>query len=418
MAWARKTAGGKWGGAYRDAAGAVRYTPAVHTFKTEARAAGTLEEAKARRGQRSDPTGARMKWGAWCDQWWPTRGVEASTEVGNRPYLRHCRARWDTTPVGMISRHDLQAWVRELSRDMAASSVRQAFYLVSASLNAAISHGIIDVNPCGGVELPVPPPATERFLSDVEVDKIFYHLDERWRVLAELLLDTGVRLAEACGLHWERVNLDAGTLTVVEVWQTAGTRAMKAYPKGRRIRTVPLTGAMTDLLVRWRDHHPDTGSCGRPHVVDDSKRARARAREVERVKAGRPARVGSIPTSCRSSLVIAGPQGAPIDPHNFTTRQWSQAVRLAEVADATPHALRHTYASRLLTEDVPIARVSKLLGHASVSTTERYAYLVDDRFDEVRAALQRSSGRDAGRDAATEPTQAQDVSRWRRPRSL
>ncbi|HVL63400.1 MAG TPA: hypothetical protein VM430_18620, partial [Microbacterium sp.] len=196
MAWARQSAGGgRWGGVYRDAAGEKQYLPMVHRTKTEAKRAAAVEEDKARRGGRHDPAGPRTRWGDWCDQWLPTRAVEASTVQSSRSYLRRVHARWDRVPLGQITRHDLQAWVRHLEREMAASSVRQTFYLVSASLNAAISHGLIDVNPCKGVDLPVPPPATERFLTDVEVDRVFYYLDERYRLFAELLLATGMRIS-------------------------------------------------------------------------------------------------------------------------------------------------------------------------------------------------------------------------------
>ncbi|MFE7742606.1 tyrosine-type recombinase/integrase [Nocardia sp. NPDC057455] len=51
------------------------------------------------------------------------------------------------------------------------------------------------------------------------------------------------------------------------------------------------------------------------------------------------------------------------------------------------HDLRHTYASRLLERGIPIEDVSRLLGHASVTTTMRYAHRAKSRWDSVRAAL-------------------------------
>ncbi len=45
---------------------------------------------------------------------------------------------------------------------------------------------------------------------------------------------------------------------------------------------------------------------------------------------------------------------------------------------ATPHALRHTFASRLLQSGVSLAKVSKLLGHSSIAMTARYAHLADE----------------------------------------
>jgi site-specific recombinase XerD len=51
------------------------------------------------------------------------------------------------------------------------------------------------------------------------------------------------------------------------------------------------------------------------------------------------------------------------------------------------HDCRHTYASRLVTAGVSLARVQYLLGHESITTTQRYSHLQDDGHDEVRAAL-------------------------------
>jgi integrase len=454
VAWARQSAGGKWGGVYRDAAGDVKYLPCEHRTKTEAKRAAAIEEDKARNGARNDPAGRRMKWGDWCDQWQPTRGVEPSTAASGTSYVKRCRAKWGDVALGMISQHDVQEWVRELGRTLSASSVRQAFYLLSASMNAAISKWpAIGINPCKGVVLPALPVADERYLTDLEVNLLRYHLDERWRLLVDLLLGTGLRLAEACGLHWQRVDLDAKSLVVVETYEVT-ERAIKGYPKSRRIRRVPLSDELVELLVDWRTHHPDTGSCGRRHMQDDSKRAQARERAAKR---GRD--TIEPPGSCYSSLVIAGPRGAPIDPRNFAKREWARAVELSGIPHATPHSTRHTYASRLLTEDVPIARVSRLLGHAQQSTTERYAWLIDEELDDVRAILNGEAAKpavdvaaaaeelrtivdameasplrnrlerladdlsvdDAARDASTDSTRlrgAPSRSSWRRPRAV
>lgn len=386
MAWARQTPGGLWQGVYRDASGQKRYLPA-DKYKTRAKHDAAREEDRYRRSLHADPAGPKTRWETWCDQWEPSRQIEPTTRAGNAAYLQRVHDRWDRVALGAISQHDLQTWVTSMSNELSASGVRQTFYLLSSSLNAAIGAGLLEHNPCAGVQLPTNPPAQERYLTDAEVAKVFWHLDGVDRILAELLLATGMRVSEACGLHWERVDLDAGVVRVVETWEPP---AMKAFPKSGKLRAVPLTDAMIGLLVSWRDKHPDSGGCGRPHVADESRRARART-------AGRVE-----PTSCRSSTVLVRRGGAPVDPHNFTNRQWRQAVRLAKIPGATPHALRHTYASRLVTAGVPIRRVQKLLGHASVTTTERYAHLADDGYAEVRSAL-------AGR--------TESVS-WRKPRAV
>lgn len=394
MASAEKLPSGRWRGVYRDAAGRKRHTR-VRLTKRDAKADATVEEARAERDPHRDPRAGRVMWGRWCDVWLSVRSVEDSTARGSSSYLtKHVRPRWDDVPLNQITRLSLQRWVNELEKVLAPSSVRQAFYLLSSSLEAAVDEGYLDANPCAatstrgrrgrttGIVLPPLPLAGERYLDDDEVAAILHHLDGRFRVLGELLVGTGMRIGEACGLHWHRVDLDAGVLTVVEVWNLDG-RKIKPWPKGKRRRTVPLTGELVELLRKWKAAQRPRPTCGRPHEHDPLDRA-----------------------GCRSGLVLTGERGAPIDQANFGKREWAWAIDMADkdrreaglpgIGRVRVHDLRHTYASRVLTNGrdvgVGIERLQLLLGHESVVTTQRYAHLTDDGHDDVRSALSRGTG--------------------------
>lgn len=405
MAWAEQLPAGGFRGCYRDATGRKRSSktgddgrPFVR--RKQAEAWGTAQEEKARRTGR-DLTAGRMLWGEWCDRWHPTRRIEPSTIRSGAATLRRVRARWDGVRLDEIRPMALRQWVRELEQHLAPSSVRNHFSLLSASLRVAQTEGLIEMNPCRGIELPPLPPAEERYLTDAEVSRVMYHLDGPYRMLGELLVGTGMRLSEACGLHWHRVDLGRGVVDVIETWdRDAG--AMKAYPKGRKRRTVPMTPELTAALVRWHDMRTPRDVCGRDHAKHAAARSRARARGVDPVD------------RCRSGLVIPGPLGAPMNGHNFGKRQWARAVESAGV-DATVHALRHTYASRLVTAGVSLTRVQKLLGHVSIVTTERYAHLQDDGHEEIRAAL---AGRGADGGANRGVTAAHGFSPWTQPRAI
>ncbi len=66
---------------------------------------------------------------------------------------------------------------------------------------------------------------------------------------------------------------------------------------------------------------------------------------------------------------------------------WATAVDRAGLGDLHLHDLRHTFASRLIMRGVPILAVSKLLGHASLTMTMRYAHLAPDGLDAAIAAI-------------------------------
>lgn len=370
----------RWRGRYTDAAGRKR----SRTFDTKTAAlrwAGA-EEAKVERGQRSDPTSARMRWGDWCDRWFPAKRLEPSTRAGQQSRIDvHVRPRWGDTPLIQISRLDVQAWVNDLETRLSPSMVRQCYRVLSSSLATAAAEGILASNPCVKITLPTEPVHNERFLTDGESAELLRFLDGPYRVLVELMLGTGLRVAEACGLHVDRVDLERARIDVVEVFDYQ-RREMRGYPKSKRRRSVPLPPELVDLLRSHLHAHPPAKRCGKPH------------------RGGR----------CPGGLILTGRNGAPIDPSNFEQRQWRAAAMHAGLAvedghrkdgarkwrlTATPHSCRHTYASRLVQLGVSIEKVQLLLGHESLSTTQRYARFADaDGWDEVRGALsQVSAGR-------------------------
>lgn len=365
MAWTEELPPNKAGvvrhrGGYRLANGKKRY----RTFDKERDADrwANAEEQKVVDGSRRDPASGRMRWGDWCERWWPSRTMEPGTSRSQLSLLEnHVRPRWADIPLNEIEHLDVQSWVNGLTPGLSASSARQCFYQLSASMKAAVRAGHIAYSPCFGVALPTLPPAPERYLSTDEIDELFFHFDGVYRLLVEVLLDTGMRLGEAVALHRHRIDFEAKTIEIIEVWDQYN-KVIKSYPKGKRRRTVPLTPNLERLLNDWFRSHPPKTSCGFTHAKG---------------------------STCRSELAMPGPRGAVIDPHNFTGVKWKLALDLAGLGHARPHDLRHTYASRLVRAGVPMARVQRLLGHDSITTTERYSHLEDDGHDEVRAALAR-----------------------------
>lgn len=348
----------RWRGRYRGADG--RKSSRTFDTKSAAMRWAASEEDKVARGVQSNPTAARLRWGDWCDRWLPSRTVEPSTRRTDESVARnHVRPRWGTVPLIAIGRVDIQAWINQLSAHLSASRTRHSYYLLSSSLESAVAEGILASSPCVGIRLPTPPTGQERFLSDAEAARILYYLDNRWRVLTELLLGTGLRLGEATGLHAARVDLDNLRISTIETYDAVGG-AMSGYPKSKRRRTVPLTPELGELLQAWLDREPPLDDCGKPH------------------RGGR----------CPGGLLLRGDKGSAIDGHNFYNRQWKRACGLAGLDGVRIHDLRHTYASQLVQRGISLEVVQKLLGHESFATTQRYAHLSpEDGWDGVRAAL-------------------------------
>lgn len=351
MAWTRKMPSGRYQGQYRGPDGKVRTVeggPWAHKAAA-LRAAGDAETSARAPGWR-DPSAGLMTWGAWCEAWWPTRTVEASTrgsDEGRRD--NYLLPRWRDVALVDITRHDVKAWVADLrTRGLSPSTVQRIVALMSVSLAGAVDAEILGANPAARLKLPTPPASAERYLEREEVEAITDHLEGAWLRMALLLVGTGQRFGEAAGLHRHRVDVRRREVSVVETWSPAAG-AIKGYPKGRRRREVP--------LPEWVDlGEAEWGTCGVWHP------------------------------GCRSGLVVASEVGSPLDVSNFR-KHWERACRLADVGHVRPHDLRHTYASWLLQGGRSLAEVGKLLGHMSPVTTQRYAHLATLPSEEVLAAL-------------------------------
>ncbi|MDQ2106788.1 site-specific integrase, partial [Azospirillum isscasi] len=79
--------------------------------------------------------------------------------------------------------------------------------------------------------------------------------------------------------------------------------------------------------------------------------------------------------------------GAKVKPYRNPHGAWYKATADARLDDLNLHDLRHTFASRLVMRGVPLLTVSKLLGHATIQMTMRYAHLAPDAFDVAISAL-------------------------------
>lgn len=364
MAWAEQIPGsGRWRGLYRDASGRRRTAPGGPwpTKAVALRRAGAEEDDARQRPGRVSPKAGRMSWGAWCDQWWPRRGVEPGTldrDASRR--AAHLEPRWATVRLEAIGRGDVQEWVDELAASgLAASTVANCYHLLSASLKAAMLAGKIQSSPCVSIALPRRPPADERFLTWAEVESIAHFLPPRDALLVWMLVGTGGRWGEVVGAHRHRLHLDEARFDVHEVWDQR-VREVKPYPKGREKRSVPLPGWLVAKLEQHLGELPAPAACGSTH------------------------RRGS---RCRSGLIIPGRDGKVIDYDSWRKTRWIDACSKAEVGKVTIHDLRHTYASWLIQDGVSIEALCDLLGHASIATTMRYAHLAQSQWKSVVAVL-------------------------------
>lgn len=170
------------------------------------------------------------------------------------------------------------------------------------------------------------------------------------RMSIALALFAGLRIGEICALRWASVDLDHRLLTV----RTTRWKGIETSPKSNKDRRVELAGPLAKLLAS----HPQGVS---PYVL------------------------------CR-------PSGEPFEADGLKWPLWN-ACDAAALPRIRFHALRHTCASLLVERGVPLRVVQRILGHSTVTMTERYAHVAPRQIADAVSRLD-----DLGGDAeATDP---------------
>jgi len=234
---------------------------------------------------------------------------------------------------------DIRAYIDERKDDGAGpGTINRELGLLSSAINYARREWEWDIpNPVSGRKLKEPE-GRVRWITQSEADALIEAAGKEPKAphLADfirLALNTGCRRDELLRLEWKRVDLQAG-LIHLEAHHT----------KSGRRRSVPLNRSARESILSRADFR--TLHCpASPWVFCDRQ-----GRRVQSIK-----------------------------------RSWSTACRRAGIRDFRIHDLRHTCAAWLVSAGVPLTEVRDLLGHSTITMTERYAHLAPEN---VRAAVE------------------------------
>ncbi len=261
------------------------------------------------------------------------------------------------TPV-TVTEDDVVAYVGALRGEgLAPASVKRALVAVRSLHRYLAEEGYTPHDPAAAVEPPRVPAGLPQAITEEEVTTLLGAIagDEprarRDRALLEVLYGAGVRISEAVGLSFGDVDLDSALLRVLG--------------KGAKERIVPIGEPAVRALVDW------LGPGGRPELEPQRWARRGDADAVFlNARGGRLSRQGAW-------AVLRG-----------------HAAKVGLADRVHPHVLRHSCATHLLDHGADIRAVQELLGHASISTTQVYTLVSNDRlWDVYRSAHPRATGR-------------------------
>ncbi|MGH3622047.1 MAG: tyrosine-type recombinase/integrase, partial [Sciscionella sp.] len=316
--------------------------------KSDAREAAVDAEATARRqaAYNEGTASATMSWSAWWELFSTGRKFESSDtgRIEADAVRLFLLPQLGDTPLRQIEHADVQGWVDRLCREgRAPSYVRRIVAVFRTSMRAAVLRGVLTASPCADLVLPKVPRRPKRYIEPTAADVLVAQMTQPWADVIALMMETGCRPGEACGLHAHRAR-DA-VLTICDVY-VPGKHVIRPWPKDGETRTVPLSARAQEIISRQLEGRPLHEGCGVPHVRD-----------------GR----------CTHQLVFLQ-DGQPLTPM-LIWYHLREAAKKAGVDRTMPYAARRGYATRLARGGLDAFSIAELMGHTDVALTREYVQM-------------------------------------------
>jgi len=246
-----------------------------------------------------------------------------------------------TIRVDRLPSITIRGYLGWLHKKNKKTTIARKLSAVRSFFKFLVKRGIIDDNPADSILTPkqeksipeyLPVDEMFRLLDSIQTDGI---LDLRNRAIFETLYSCGIRVAELVGMDVKDVDFSAG--------------AIRVFGKGRKERIVPLGQKALAAIRQYREQAAiQWGIAADPDgpLFLNKNRGRLSARSVARIL---------------DNLVRACGLLKPV----------------------SPHTMRHTFATHMLDAGADLRIVQELLGHQSLSTTQRYTHVSIDRLMET-----------------------------------
>ena len=240
-------------------------------------------------------------------------------------------------------------WDLKIKQKLAPTSICEHLAALKSFGKYLVRSKILDKNPAEAVPMPKRPKRLVSFLGQKDLaQEKFPELPEkptlqqiRARFLLELIYGSGLRISECQSLCWNQLQIKEKLVRVIG--------------KGNKERIVPIT----DTLISWLEQF--------------------RTAEIE---------AGHAPSI--TSPVFLNENGKPYDVRTLRSDIHNLLREIGWEGKASPHVLRHSFATHLLENGAEIMSVKEMLGHSNISTTQIYTHVNAER---LKAAFKKTHPR-------------------------
>lgn len=254
--------------------------------------------------------------------------------------------------VLQATHRDFRRFLSSLSgAGYAKTTVNRRLSAVRSFYSWLVREGVIESNPAAVVSSPKLPKPLPHVLSQEDVEKLLKCADASTpagaldAALVELLYASGARIGEVASLDVDRIDFS--------------DKSVRLFGKGSKERIVPLYPAALHALDAYLAH-------ARPVLLANHKGGLTAEEAADAQRA-----------------LFINARGARMSERSLRARFEKLLAQAGLAGMATPHTMRHTFATEVLDGGADLRSVQEMLGHASLSTTQIYTHLTPERLREV-----------------------------------
>ncbi|MCC6269626.1 MAG: site-specific integrase [Dehalococcoidia bacterium] len=331
--------------------------------KTKTEALKKMRDAQRRAEDNLPVPSERLTVAAYVESWLNGKRATLAPESIRRYEGRIARLlpHIGKTKLAKLQPADLRDAYAAIGAEVSTTTVQLSHGVLHTALKDAEREGMVARNVAG---LVTPPRRDTKEYKALRADDARALLaaaqGEPLEAFWTLAITTGLRLGEMQALQWGDVDMDRRRLQVRRTLAVDGKPIFSATStKKNHNRTVWLAQAAVDAL------------------------------EAHKARQERQ-RVGGGDAWAEHGLVFTTATGNPLDGRNLRGRAFPKLLAKAGLPAMRIHDLRHSAASMLLAEGVPVKVVSEMLGHADVSTTLRiYAHVLEGAQEQAASYMDR-----------------------------
>lgn len=296
----------------------------------------------------SDPNEV-LTFAKYFEDWVDTYKIDAGLSVGTEnKYLyvvKLVKEHFKNKPLVSITRKDYQAFLNKRGENRGKDTVEKTHYYIKSAIQDALHDGLIDKDFTYRANLTYDnkeKQANEKYWNQDEFTKLINHLQEDISVNNMMILIaglTGLRIGEVFGLSWSDFNFKKRTLTVKRGYDYANRLNFTDGKTFAAKRTIAITNDLAKIIQKYK-------------LIYSIK---------------------------YPEYLFLDQFNKPAVSYNGLNLFLKRKCAKLGIQTRTPHALRHTHASILISNDIDIHYVSKRLGHKSViETLSVYSHLINE----------------------------------------